>query len=49
MIVLKDTATHILLDSGVLGKICNPNPSEEVNAVKQWMYSLLAKGVFIVI
>lgn len=35
----------VLIDSGVLGKICNPNPSEEVNAVKEWMYSLLAKGV----
>jgi predicted nucleic acid-binding protein len=38
----------VLLDSGVLGKICNPNPSDEVNAVKEWMYSLLAKGVVIV-
>lgn len=38
----------LLLDSGVLGKICNPNPSDEANAVKKWMYSLLAKGVVIV-
>jgi predicted nucleic acid-binding protein len=35
----------VLIDSGVLGKICSPNPSDEVNAVKDWMYSLLAKGV----
>ena len=38
----------VLIDSGVIGKICNPNPSDEVNAVKEWMYSLLAKGVVIV-
>jgi predicted nucleic acid-binding protein len=38
----------VLIDSGVIGKICNPNPSNEVNAVKEWMYSLLAKGVVIV-
>ena len=38
----------VLIDSGVLGKICNPNPSDEVNAIKEWMYSLLAKGVVLV-
>lgn len=38
----------VLIDSGVIGKICNPNPSEEVNAVREWMYSLLAKGILMV-
>jgi predicted nucleic acid-binding protein len=38
----------VLVDSGVLGKLCNPNPSDEVNVIKEWMYDLLAKGVVIV-
>jgi hypothetical protein len=48
MIVLKDTATHILIDSGVLGKLCNPNSSTEVEAARERLYALLAKGVYIV-
>jgi predicted nucleic acid-binding protein len=35
----------VLLDSSVLGQLCNPNPSEQTIAVNNWMYSLLAKGV----
>lgn len=37
----------VLLDSGVLGVVCNPNPSQEVINCKEWMYNLLAKGVSI--
>jgi hypothetical protein len=48
MIVLKDTATHILIDSGVLGKLCNPNSSPEVEAAREQLYALLAKGIYIV-
>ena len=36
------------IDSGVLGKLCNPNSSAEVDAVRDWLYSLLAKGIFVV-
>ena len=38
----------VILDSGVLGKLCNPNPSSETIAVKEWLYSLLAQGVRVV-
>ena len=38
----------ILIDSGVLGKLCNPNSSPEVEAAREKLYSLLAKGVYIV-
>ncbi len=48
MIVLKDTATHILIDSGVLGKLCNPNSSPEVESAREQLYALLAKEVYIV-
>ncbi len=35
----------VLLDSSVLGQLCNPNPSEQTIAVNNWMYFLLARGV----
>jgi predicted nucleic acid-binding protein len=38
----------ILLDSGVLGKLCNPNSSAETVAVRKWLYSLFAKGIGVV-
>lgn len=38
----------VLLDSGILGKICNPNSSAETIAVREWLYSLLAKGIGVV-
>lgn len=38
----------VLLDSGVLGVVCNPNPSQEVINCQEWMYNLLAKGVNVV-
>ncbi len=37
-----------LIDSGVLGKLCNPNSSSEVEAAREQLYALLAKGVYIV-
>jgi predicted nucleic acid-binding protein len=38
----------VFIDSGILGKLCNPNSSAEVDAIRDWLYSLLAKGIFIV-
>ena len=38
----------VLLDSSVLGQLCNPNPSANTIAVNNWMYSLLGKGVVVV-
>lgn len=38
----------VFIDSGMLGKLCNPNSSAEVDAVRDWLYSLLAKGIFVV-
>ncbi len=38
----------VFIDSGVLGKLCNPNSSAEVDAIRDWLYSLLAKGIFVV-
>ena len=38
----------VFIDSGVLGKLCNPNRTEETVAVNRWLFSLLAKGVYVV-
>ena len=38
----------VFIDSGILGKLCNPNSSAEVDAVRDWLFSLLARGVFVV-
>lgn len=38
----------VLIDSGVLGKLCNPNTSSEVEAARERLYALLAKGVYVV-
>ena len=38
----------VLIDSGVLGKLCNPNSSPEVEAARERLYTLLAKGVYLV-
>ena len=38
----------VLIDSGILGKLCNPNSSAEVEAARERLYTLLAKGVYIV-
>jgi hypothetical protein len=37
-----------LIDSGVLGKLCNPNSSPEVEAAREQLYALLTKGIYIV-
>lgn len=38
----------VLVDSGILGKLCNPNSSAEVEAAREKLYKLLARGVYIV-
>lgn len=38
----------VFVDSGVLGMLCNPNSSPEIDECKQWLYSLLARGVRVV-
>ena len=38
----------VFIDSGVIGKLCNPNPTEKTIAVNEWLFSLLAKGIFVV-
>jgi predicted nucleic acid-binding protein len=38
----------VFIDSGILGKLCNPNSSAEVDAIRDWLYILLAKGIFVV-
>jgi predicted nucleic acid-binding protein len=38
----------VFIDSGVLGKICNPNISPEIRAVQGWLFKLLARGVLVV-
>lgn len=38
----------VFIDSGVLGKLCNPNRTEETISVNDWLFSLLSKGVFVV-
>lgn len=47
MIVLKDTATHIFIDSGILGLLANPNKKGEAADCEQWLLGLLSKGVFV--
>ena len=38
----------VFVDSGILGKLCNPNRTEETVAVNNWLFSLLGKGVCVV-
>jgi len=38
----------VILDSGVLGILCSPNPSPEAIACKNWLYGLLARGILVV-
>ncbi|NJL52013.1 MAG: type II toxin-antitoxin system VapC family toxin [Hydrococcus sp. SU_1_0] len=37
----------VLIDSGVLGKLCNPNSSTEVEVAREHLYTLLARGVYV--
>ncbi|MBW4537491.1 MAG: type II toxin-antitoxin system VapC family toxin [Pleurocapsa minor HA4230-MV1] len=38
----------VFIDSGVLGKLCNPNRTEETITINDWLFSLLSKGIFVV-
>jgi predicted nucleic acid-binding protein len=38
----------VFLDSGILGLISSPNDRAEVTACQNWVFGLLAKGVYIV-
>ncbi|WP_236739235.1 hypothetical protein [[Phormidium ambiguum] IAM M-71] len=38
----------VLLDTGVLGILCNPNFSSEVSECQNWMERLLARGAYFV-
>lgn len=38
----------VFLDSGVIGLLSNPNKRDQVLACENWLYGLLAKGVYIV-
>ena len=38
----------VFIDSGILGKLSNPNRTKETIAVNNWLFSLLAKGVYVV-
>jgi predicted nucleic acid-binding protein len=38
----------VFLDSGILGLIASPNERTEVIACQNWVFGLLAKGVYIV-
>jgi predicted nucleic acid-binding protein len=38
----------ILLDSGVLGLLCNPNPHPEAIAVLRWFERMLCRGAYII-
>jgi predicted nucleic acid-binding protein len=35
----------VLIDTGVLGILCRPKPSEEVIQCERWLYELLSRGV----
>ncbi|YAF97653.1 MAG: type II toxin-antitoxin system VapC family toxin [Nodularia sp. CChRGM 3473] len=37
----------VLIDSGVLGILVNPNKVGETSDCEQWLYSLLSQGVYI--
>ncbi len=38
----------VFLDSGILGLIASPNERTEVTVCQNWVFGLLAKGVYIV-
>ena len=38
----------VIIDSGILGKLCNPNRTEETIAVNDWLFTLLSRGIFVV-
>jgi hypothetical protein len=38
----------VFLDSGVLGKLCNPNKKGEAAECENWLFSWLTKGAYVV-
>jgi hypothetical protein len=38
----------VFLDSGVIGLLSNPNKRDQVLACENWLYGLLAKGIYVV-
>jgi hypothetical protein len=38
----------VFLDSGIIGLLSNPNKRARVLACEDWLYGLLAKGVYVV-
>ena len=38
----------IFVDSGVLGKLSNPNPSSDAIAAKDWLFRLLSRSIRVV-
>jgi predicted nucleic acid-binding protein len=38
----------VFLDSGVLGKLCNPNKKGEAAECENWLFGLLARGIYVV-
>ncbi len=37
----------VFIDSSILGILANPNKIGEANKCREWLYSLLAKGVYV--
>jgi hypothetical protein len=38
----------VFIDSSILGKICNPNNSQEIIDIQRWLFKLLSRGVRVV-
>ena len=38
----------IFLDTGVLGYLCNPNPSKKSQECKKWLYQVMVRGARVV-
>jgi predicted nucleic acid-binding protein len=38
----------VFIDSSILGKICNPNNSQEIIDIQNWLFELLSRGVRVV-
>jgi hypothetical protein len=38
----------VFIDSSILGKICNPNNSQEIIDIQNWLFKLLSRGVRVV-
>jgi predicted nucleic acid-binding protein len=38
----------VFIDSSILGKICNPNQSQETIDIEKWLFTLLSRGMRVV-